>query len=82
MIDSAGGAIAGLAASPETAEIADAAKQAFSDGTRLAAFTAAAFLSLGLLATISLGSGKPRRDDEETNEVVAMTEKAAAPTGT
>ncbi len=82
VIDSAGGAIAGLAASPETAEIADAAKQAFSDGTRLAAFTAAGFLSLGLLATISLGSGKPRREEEQPDEVVTASEGGTPPIGT
>jgi hypothetical protein len=38
-VDSSGSAIAGLAADPSTAAVADAAKQAFSDATRLAAFT-------------------------------------------
>lgn len=70
VIDSAGGAIAGLEATPDTADIADAAKEAFSDGTRLAAFTAAGFLTLGLFATVSLGSGRPARDDEEAPEEV------------
>ncbi len=56
VVDSAGGAIAGLEAQPSTAAIADDAKAAFSDGTRYAAWTAAAFLSLGLLSTISLGA--------------------------
>lgn len=56
VVDSAGGAIAGLEEQPATAAIADDAKAAFSDGTRYAAWTAAAFLSLGLLSTISLGA--------------------------
>ncbi len=60
VVDSAGAAIAGLEADPQTAEIADAAKSAFSDGTRLSAFTAAGFLVVGLFATFSLGSGRRR----------------------
>jgi hypothetical protein len=46
-------------------DIADDAKAAFSDGTRFAAWTAAGFLTLGLLSTISLGStGVDRRRSE------------------
>ncbi|NQX11526.1 DHA2 family efflux MFS transporter permease subunit [Microbacteriaceae bacterium VKM Ac-2855] len=56
VVDSSGAAIAGLEASDERS--ADAAKQAFSDGTRFAAFSAAGFLALGFLATLSLG-GSP-----------------------
>ncbi|KJL28316.1 DHA2 family efflux MFS transporter permease subunit [Microbacterium oxydans] len=63
VVDSAGGAIAGLEANPETAAIAGDAKQAFSDGTRYAAWTAAGFLALGLLSTISLGAGSGRTRD-------------------
>ncbi len=58
VVDSAGGAIAGLEADPSTADFADDAKAAFSTGTQYAAFTAAGFLVLGLLATFSLGSGR------------------------
>lgn len=61
VVDSAGGAIAGLAADPSTSAIADDAKAAFSTGTRYAALTAAGFLVLGLMATVSLGDG--RRED-------------------
>ncbi|WP_194764300.1 DHA2 family efflux MFS transporter permease subunit [Microbacterium sp. UFMG61] len=65
VVDSAGAAISGLEAQPDMAEIADDAKAAFSDGTRFAAWTAAGFLSLGLLSTISLGStGVDRRRSE------------------
>ena len=46
---------------PATAEIADAAKSAFSAGTRLSAFAAAGFLVVGLAATFSLGSGRTAR---------------------
>ena len=64
VVDSAGAGIAGLEASPETADIADDAKQAFSTGTRLSAFAAAGFLTIGLIATVSLGSGRRPEDDE------------------
>lgn len=67
VVDSAGAAISGLAANPETADAADAAREAFSDGTRYAAWTAAGFLALGLLATVSLGGAaaqSSRRDGE------------------
>ena len=50
---SAGAVIGQLAASPRTAAVAAAAKQAFSQATRLTAFTAAAYLALGLLASLS-----------------------------
>ncbi|MFZ8755949.1 MFS transporter [Microbacterium sp. HMH0099] len=56
VVDSAGAAIAGLDQSPQTEQLADAARAAFSDGTRAAAFTAAAFLTMGLLSTLTLGS--------------------------
>jgi len=62
VVDSAGGAIAGLEGDPSTAPIAADAKAAFSSGTRLAAFTAAGFLVIGLIATIPLGRG--RRPDQ------------------
>ena len=65
VVDSAGAAIAGLEADPQTAEIADAAKSAFSDGTRLSAFVAAGFLVVGLAATFSLGTGRRAEEDEE-----------------
>ena len=46
---------------------AGGAKAALSDGTRASAFTAAAFLALGLAATLRLGSGK-RADESEGQE--------------
>jgi EmrB/QacA subfamily drug resistance transporter len=54
---SAGAVIGQLAASPRTAAAAAMAKEAFSQATRLTAATAAAFLTLGLLASLSLGRG-------------------------
>ncbi len=65
VVDSAGAAIAGLGASPETQDLAINARAAFSDGTRAAAFTAAAFLTLGLASTLTLGAGASRRTPEE-----------------
>lgn len=64
VVDSAGAAIAGLDQNPETAPFAEAARSAFSDGTRYAAWTAAGFLALGLLSTVALGSPRERRGDE------------------
>ncbi len=65
VVDSAGAAIAGLEASPQTSEIAADAKEAFSDGTRAAAFAAAGFLALGLLSTLSLSAAPaPARREE------------------
>ncbi|EPD84695.1 MULTISPECIES: DHA2 family efflux MFS transporter permease subunit [unclassified Microbacterium] len=67
VVDSSGGAIAGLAANPATAPIAADAKAAFSDATRLSAFTAAGFLVVGLLATIPLGRER-RRGETDAEE--------------
>ena len=60
VVDSSGAAITGLAANPSTTALASDAKSAFSDGTRYAAFTAAGFLVVGLLATLSLGDGSQK----------------------
>jgi len=53
--DSAGAAITGLERDAATAAVAQDAKAAFSHGARWAAWTAAGFLMLGFLATLSLG---------------------------
>jgi hypothetical protein len=55
VVDSSGAAISQLAAAPATAAVAVDAKAAFSEGTRYAAWSAAAFLVVGLAATLSLG---------------------------
>ncbi|MGN5731677.1 MFS transporter [Arthrobacter psychrochitiniphilus] len=62
VVVSAGGAIPGLAA--KDPQVADAARAAFSDGTRYSAFAASGFLVLGLLATFRL-SGEVRPDEVE-----------------
>ncbi|TKV61562.1 DHA2 family efflux MFS transporter permease subunit [Nakamurella flava] len=59
VVESAGGAIGQLAAAPDTAAVADAAKTAFSDGTSFAAYVAAGFLVVGLLATLALPNRRP-----------------------
>ena len=64
VVQSAGGAIAQLEQSPATSAAADAAKTAFSDGTRYAAFTAAGFLAIGLVATLALPSRRPEEATE------------------
>ena len=64
VVDSAGAAIAGFEAAPSQAQIADAARTAFSDGTRASALTAAGFLVIGLGATFALGSGRRREESQ------------------
>jgi EmrB/QacA subfamily drug resistance transporter len=64
---SAGAVISHLAADPRTAEVAALAKQAFSEATRVTAFTAAIFLALGLLASLSLGRRNARHHTRGTD---------------
>ncbi|WP_419818165.1 DHA2 family efflux MFS transporter permease subunit [Glaciibacter flavus] len=71
VVDSAGTAIPAL--EKQSPAAATAASEAFSDATRYAAFSAAGFLTLGLLTTLSLGPGRVREDDD------AVTDAAAAP---
>ena len=76
VVDSAGGAIAGLEESAQTEAIAQDAKAALSAGTKYAAFAAAGFLALGLLSTISLGRGAPpaRPPRQDRAEEVTLSE--------
>jgi len=76
VVDSAGGAIAGLDA--QSADVAADARQAFSDSTRLGAFAAAGFLALGFLATLRLDSSR-RSDDDEQATTTSTTTTAASP---
>ncbi len=57
VVDSAGNAIPGLTATD--AQVGAAASEAFSQGTRYSAFAAAAFLVIGLLATLRLSGAAP-----------------------
>lgn len=59
-VESSGATINVLGQDPETAAAAEAARTAFSNGTKYSAYFAAGFLTLGLLATWSLGSGKAK----------------------
>lgn len=57
--DSAGAAIPALAAQPQTLPVAEAARDALSEATRWSAWAAAAFLLVGLVASVRLGGGRP-----------------------
>lgn len=61
VVESAGGAISGLEANPATAEFAVDAKTALSSGTASAAFLAAGFLAMALVASFSLGASAEKR---------------------
>ncbi|CAB4626167.1 unannotated protein [freshwater metagenome] len=61
VIDSAGGAISGLEANPATADFASDAKDAMSTGTASAAYLAAGFLAVALVASFSLGASAEKR---------------------
>ncbi|MGO1487314.1 MAG: MFS transporter [Arachnia sp.] len=54
----AGAIIPSLSADPATAAVAEAARTAFTDAARASALSAAAFLVVGLLASLSLGGAK------------------------
>ena len=72
VVDSAGNAIPGL--DSQDPDAAADAREAFSDGTRYAAFAAAGFLALGFLATLRLDG---RRDNEsDADSAAAKTETA------
>lgn len=64
VVDSSGAAIIALEKDPATAPIAEQAKIAFSDATKFGAYSAAGFLVLGFLSTLSLG-GKRREESEK-----------------
>ncbi|MCC9054376.1 MFS transporter [Microbacterium sp. F2E] len=81
VVDSSGAAISGLASDPATAEIGGDAKVAFSDATRLAAFTAAGFLVIGLVATIPLGRGQRRGSGDGDPGGVGDSAEAGSDTG-
>lgn len=68
VVDSAGSAIPGLDA--QNADVAADARQAFSDATRLGAFSAAGFLALGFLATLRL-TGTGRREESLESETTS-----------
>jgi EmrB/QacA subfamily drug resistance transporter len=74
VVDSAGSAIPSLDA--QSPEVAAEARAAFSDATKFAAYTAAGFLAIGLLATLRLtapvpGAATGRRPDDDEVEAEA-----------
>jgi EmrB/QacA subfamily drug resistance transporter len=80
VVDSAGSAIPSLDA--QSPEIAAEARAAFSDATTFAAYTAAGFLAIGLLATLRLTSpvpgaatGRRPEDDEAEADAEAASDK-------
>jgi EmrB/QacA subfamily drug resistance transporter len=78
VVDSSGGAIAGLAKDPSTRAVATDARQAFSDGTAYSAFAAAGFLALGFAASLSLGPAARRDPDAPIAEAEASGAVAQA----
>lgn len=73
VVESAGSAIPSL--DPSAAE---AARESLTEATRAATFTAAGFLTVGLLATLSLGTGN-RRDPEPAAEPAEESADAGTP---
>lgn len=65
--DSAGAAIAPLAADPRTAAVADAADAAMTESIAVGSYVAAGLIALGLIATVLIA---PARGTRETSEVI------------
>ncbi|GAA2614840.1 DHA2 family efflux MFS transporter permease subunit [Paractinoplanes durhamensis] len=63
--DSAGAAIAPLAADPATAAVADAARDAMAHGIAIGSYLAAGLLALGLLATLLIPAARPAPEPVE-----------------
>ena len=79
VVDSAGGAIPALEA--QSPAVADAAREAFSDGTRYAAFSAAGFLVIGLVATLRLSAARRPEDEESEKQPGAHGADSSATSG-
>jgi hypothetical protein len=62
VVDSAGAAIPALEA--QGPAVAEAAKEAFSEGTRYSAYAAAGFLVIGLVATLRLTARRPEETEQ------------------
>ncbi|TFD67360.1 MFS transporter [Cryobacterium gelidum] len=80
VVNSAGSAIPALEA--QSPAVADAAREAFSDGTRYSAFAAAGFLVLGFLATLRLSGTAPyheQREEEAAGDNVTTTRTSGEP---
>ena len=68
VVGSAGAAIDGLAAQPQTVAVAEAAREAMAHGVSFGSYLAAAFLLAGLFATLLI---RPTRAAEQTPAVTA-----------
>lgn len=77
VVESSGAAIKGLDEDPSTQAFADAARMAFSAGTKYSAYFAAGFLTLGLLATLSLGRGERAKDPGRGLDQEPMNEQVS-----
>ncbi|MGD9954787.1 MAG: DHA2 family efflux MFS transporter permease subunit [Candidatus Nanopelagicales bacterium] len=75
--ESAGTAIPGLAQQPGGEAVASAASEAFATAISYTAYTAAAFVFLGLLATLGLPPSGKREDDEPSPDEPAEDAIAA-----
>ncbi|MDT5071556.1 MAG: hypothetical protein QOH82_876, partial [Mycobacterium sp.] len=62
VVGSAGAAIDGLAAQPQTVAVADAARASMAHGISLGGYLAAGFLLAGLLATLLITTAKPQEE--------------------
>ncbi|MGH3641133.1 MAG: DHA2 family efflux MFS transporter permease subunit [Mycobacterium sp.] len=71
VVASAGAAIDGLAAAPQTAPIAVAAREAMAHGISLGSYLAAGFLLAGLLATLLISARRPREESAASEAVPA-----------
>ena len=76
VVDSAGAAIPGL--EKQSSAIAQNARIAFSDATRISAFSAAGFLVLGFLATLRLSGLSRNREEELAAEAQAESSPASS----
>jgi EmrB/QacA subfamily drug resistance transporter len=72
VVGSAGAAIDGLAAQPQTAAVAAAARAAMAHGVSLGGYLAAGFLVAGLVATLLISASRPK--SEAAPEVVVGQE--------
>lgn len=74
VVDSAGALIAELGSNPATAQVADAAREALTQGVSVAAWIAVAALVLGLATTLRLGG--PKAGHRSEGEAAQVTHPA------
>lgn len=72
VVGSAGAAIDGLAAQPQTVVFADAAREAMAHGIALGSYLAAGFLVAGLVATALISTPRAKATTEATDEALAV----------